>query len=935
MAGRHIANNCSTDGSAVRQGATASATMAGGRIAPKVHPTSPRFWVEYFRHALENLKRILLRSGSSEIDAKEFFRVCVILAKCLDIAVAYNLIPASLNDLPHLVKQVHKRRDDEKLQPAIMVLMLSVKNACVNGWFLTADKNELLPMVKETMNCFTNVGEDKVPESSTAFPIISHVISRYYPRLKLNSIVLSFEAKAGYDCHVVDVRMSRKPAAEKMCLFVARIDNLETSACLITPPQVSFVINGKGVDKRCIISMDTGPQMPTDISNLLKLGINLLQAVGDFNGHYLIAVISMSECPSALPASKLPDYVAPPISVSGIDDEIIEGPSKISLNCPISYQRIVIPVKGSLCRHHQCFDYENFMEINSRRPSWRCPYCNGHLTSQDLRIDQMMLKVLKEVDESISDILIHKDGSWKAVTRDDDTINHSDMGNLVNSSGAMLNNAGRGNESHEIHIVDLTNETSEGILDGFEKPSMTQQCGSLYSLQQQNQDVGNTTESKPDIEMLRRASITSTLSIFSAVCPITQSNSRFNVQAAAEASARDRCQVSVPASMNTLVMPMQEPRYIARASDTFSAPILTDAVSCSLNQTPMDTQNLSEATNSLQTMASAIMPSLVGCPVYQIQSIRENPPLSAEYDRHCSRMVSRVPIAVQALPAQTQVANVFPRTSSFQPNCSSPFPFHSDIERQHLVSQHHQNLRSYPEVSTVAPLQMQSQGQNQFSNHAFLSTMNMQNPTQRGMRNSQEVQCRPTVRTSFQLSQEQQNSPASDWRPPIPAQSQQIGHQLAQLSPSVGQMAVVSEASNLPSYMTNRQPHVPQCAFLNVRPCSSQYSVPLAATIPSSQRLGNIQNIDKSRQGNMDQRRQLGSMSMSHTQGLEQAWRPTGRMRGSIAPGRVGSTAANLYLSQQRFPTNSGPPYLPAFTSSACNQNTEQGLNQQGSVDPS
>ena len=82
----------------------------------------------------------------------------------------------------------------------------------------------------------------------------------------------------------------------------------------------SFLLNGKGVDRRTNVFMvclylstyilknllspvfkgvtsvfylchflfqDTGPQMPTIVSGMLKFGTNLLQAVGQFNGEQL------------------------------------------------------------------------------------------------------------------------------------------------------------------------------------------------------------------------------------------------------------------------------------------------------------------------------------------------------------------------------------------------------------------------------------------------------------------------------------------------------------------------------------------------------------------------------------------------------------------------------------------------------------------------
>lgn len=62
-------------------------------------------------------------------------------------------------------------------------------------------------------------------------------------------------------------------------------------------------------------SKDTGPQIPTIVSHMLKYGTNLLQAVGEFNGNYIVAVVFMSIKPTPDPATLL-NYVQPtPASV--------------------------------------------------------------------------------------------------------------------------------------------------------------------------------------------------------------------------------------------------------------------------------------------------------------------------------------------------------------------------------------------------------------------------------------------------------------------------------------------------------------------------------------------------------------------------------------------------------------------------------------------
>nr|GMC98052.1 E4 SUMO-protein ligase PIAL2-like isoform X2 [Ipomoea batatas] len=85
---------------------------------------------------------------------------------------------------------------------------------------------------------------------------------------------------------------------------------------------------------------------------MLKYGTNLLQAVGEFNGNYIVAVVFMSIKPTPDPATLL-NYVQPTPASVDPDSEIIEGPSRISLNCPISFKRIKTPVKGQSCKHLQ------------------------------------------------------------------------------------------------------------------------------------------------------------------------------------------------------------------------------------------------------------------------------------------------------------------------------------------------------------------------------------------------------------------------------------------------------------------------------------------------------------------------------------------------------------------------------------------------------
>ncbi|CAI9094179.1 OLC1v1029873C2 [Oldenlandia corymbosa var. corymbosa] len=339
----------------------------------------------------------------------------------IDFAIANHEIPSRVPDLPILLKQVCQCGNDAMLQAAVMVLMISVKNACQNGWFSDKDSKDLNNLAHEIASNFCS-SLDCNADPSSYNAVIADIMSRFYPRLKMGQILTFLEVKPGYGAYVKDFQISKHmklSPGEKIRLFVAQTDSTETPSCLINPPKVNFLLNGKGVERRNSVYMETGPQMPTIVTHILKYGSNLVQAVGQFNGNYIILVASMKDL-SAIENPTLQDYVQPASDIVEPDSELIVGASRISLNCPISFTRIRTPVKGQSCKHFECFDLNNYMDINSKRPSWRCPHCNNYCCFPDIRIDQNMVKVLKEVGENVNDVIISTDGSWKAIMESDD-----------------------------------------------------------------------------------------------------------------------------------------------------------------------------------------------------------------------------------------------------------------------------------------------------------------------------------------------------------------------------------------------------------------------------------------------------------------------------------------------------------------------------------
>ncbi|KAL3635620.1 hypothetical protein CASFOL_020167 [Castilleja foliolosa] len=376
---------------------------------------------------IDRLNLYVRGQRQSESDAATgFLNLCLNLSKGIDVAIANHQLPSRAQELPSLAKQIvcQCENNDAFFQASIMVLMISIKVACQSGWFSDKDSEELKNLVKKIADGFGSVSLSS-SEPSCTHSVISTVMSRFYPRMKMGHVFLFLEIKPGFEAYLGDFQipknLKKTSQGDKIVLFVVQTDNIETSSCLVSPAKVNFLLNGKGVERRTNIFVDNGPQIPTTVTNLLKYGPNLFQAVGEFNGNYIIGIAIMSEMPSP-DSNILQDYEQHVPTTVDSDSDLTEGPSRISLNCPISFTRIRTPVKGHSCKHIQCFDFDNYVGINSRRPFWRCPHCNQHVCFTDLRIDQKLVEVLKKAEANVDNIIIYPDGLWNPATDIDGAI---------------------------------------------------------------------------------------------------------------------------------------------------------------------------------------------------------------------------------------------------------------------------------------------------------------------------------------------------------------------------------------------------------------------------------------------------------------------------------------------------------------------------------
>ncbi|TYI14652.1 hypothetical protein ES332_A08G135000v1 [Gossypium tomentosum] len=811
--------------------------------------------------------------------SSEFFSLCLSLARGIDYAIANNEVPAKAQELPLLLKQICQHRNDLFLQAAIMVLMISVKNACKMSWFSDGESRELLTLANEVGSCFCIPGVIN-NELDGSLATILEVMSRFYPLMKMGQILASLEAKPGYGALVVDFHISKNMTyspQEKIRLFVAQKDNVETSACIISPQLVSFLLNGKGVERRTNVSVDMGPQMPTNVTAMLKYGTNLLQAVGQFSGHYLIVVAFMSMESSSPDASTLPDYVqSGDFAPDSEDSDLIEGPSRISLKCPISRTRIKTPVKGHACKHLQCFDFNNYVNINSRRPSWRCPHCNQHVCYTNIRIDQNMVKVLKEVAEDVSDVIISADGSWKAVMENDDDVDEL-HGNTLNCQK-----------------------------DGSELPESATGVPMVLDLTQ-------TVDAMETIETEDRKPPVATLQSLSAAPNLTLTPELINLAGANQNVLDDDFWAVLYSGHRSGTSTSRTDTQVGGTESTRNftvSPVFSDAVSPAPNRADAH-GNANLATPGIQNQVATAN----NLPLHPSQVT--NSMSNHEYGslQNIPRHVSRSSIAVQALPAMSQTQTPTQQRSS---NSMNTMNTTSSARIPHQMQSRIQQERSFAparpvqQVGAAAPSQLPGPYRPpgfraEYQNPHLLQALNTR------------------------LSQPRSPSPGLI-RSPSPilrAQAQQgaaqvgVGYTAGNVNSNPTRFMAASQRTT----QMARQP--PMVAVQTQTPRAASYPGNVDGSRASAveQRL-NIGGVAPAA-SRPDTSADLAS---------EQNWRPTGRMRGSLT-GRVYSESLSQMMIQPTQSTQAArpqtnitsppsvPPHLQAFLANSRNPVTPQVRN--------
>ncbi|GMT00033.1 hypothetical protein PENTCL1PPCAC_22207 [Pristionchus entomophagus] len=103
----------------------------------------------------------------------------------------------------------------------------------------------------------------------------------------------------------------------------------------------------------------------------------------------------------------------------GDDDDVAMDSLKISLLCPLGKTRMNIAARSRDCTHIQCFDLDLYLQLNEKRPTWKCGVCSGNAPYHKLIIDKYFMKMLHDLGSAVTDVELLKDGNYRVIKEED------------------------------------------------------------------------------------------------------------------------------------------------------------------------------------------------------------------------------------------------------------------------------------------------------------------------------------------------------------------------------------------------------------------------------------------------------------------------------------------------------------------------------------
>ncbi|KAJ7357317.1 PINIT domain-containing protein [Mycena albidolilacea] len=192
--------------------------------------------------------------------------------------------------------------------------------------------------------------------------------------------------------------------------------------CEVRVNNVQLGANLKGLKKK------PGTAPPPDLSKYIRLTtatnkvelmyVNTQQPVQSKKFYLLVQLVETVKVETLVEELKQTGYKSSHdirrdmISSMTVDEDIVAGPQKMSLKCPLSYMRVNTPCRSRKCTHSQCFDATSWYSVMEQTTTWLCPVCERTLDPKDLIVDGYVDEILKTSSEDVEDVIVEADGEW-------------------------------------------------------------------------------------------------------------------------------------------------------------------------------------------------------------------------------------------------------------------------------------------------------------------------------------------------------------------------------------------------------------------------------------------------------------------------------------------------------------------------------------------
>mmetsp|Transcript_133303 Transcript_133303/g.259529 ORF Transcript_133303/g.259529 Transcript_133303/m.259529 type:complete len:586 (-) Transcript_133303:174-1931(-) len=232
----------------------------------------------------------------------------------------------------------------------------------------------------------------------------------------------------------LDVPDLRRWRREGLSVEVRMLRVDKTDWCQAWPNSLQFLANGAEIFS--VKPPEEGHRrrdVPQQISPGLKIGMNAISvhlADASFFDFALAVVVTkpqsiedlsaqVAKCDEAAALERVRRLLSKQPSEGQEDEEIMCLTSDmLRLRCPITMDRVQVPVRGKDCQHVQCFSLEAYISSNRQMRAfnnrWRCPVCTLILQPADLCHDPYVARVAQGTPADIDEVLVAHDGSWSS-----------------------------------------------------------------------------------------------------------------------------------------------------------------------------------------------------------------------------------------------------------------------------------------------------------------------------------------------------------------------------------------------------------------------------------------------------------------------------------------------------------------------------------------